>query len=302
LTFRRVEFPSEGATLRGRLYVREPSSSAAPVVVMTHGTSATITMAIDRYAEVLHRAGFAVLLYDHRKFGMSGGEPRQQINPWLQARGYRDAINFASTLPEIDSARVAIWDDSFSAAVTLLVGAIDSRVKAIVAQIPALGREPPPPDPDGSLFVALRETFLNGDVRGSPETTVGPLPVVSFDQLRTPSLLTPVSAFRWFIEYGGRHGTNWLNWVTRANPVTPVPYHAGLCAPFVKAPVLFVIAPEDEMPGANPSVARLAFDVVTSTKELYEIGGGHFGLLHYPSDLFDEASSVQCDFLLRHLA
>jgi hypothetical protein len=34
---------------------------------MTRGTSATITMAIDRYAEVLHEAGLAVLLY--RKYG-----------------------------------------------------------------------------------------------------------------------------------------------------------------------------------------------------------------------------------------
>src|SRR5215470_11611210 len=66
VTFRIVEFPSEGATLRGRLYGRGSKASPAPVVIMAHGTSATITMAIDRYAEVFHAAGFAVLLYDHR--------------------------------------------------------------------------------------------------------------------------------------------------------------------------------------------------------------------------------------------
>ena len=37
-------------------------------------------MVADRYAEVLYSVGFAILLYDHRNFGMSGGEPRQQIN------------------------------------------------------------------------------------------------------------------------------------------------------------------------------------------------------------------------------
>jgi len=299
--FRIVEFPSEDATLRGRLYSRTMSSRAASVVVMAHGTSATITMVADRYAEVLFNAGFVVLLYDHSGFGISGGEPRQQINPWIQARGYRDAITFAQTLPDVDADRVGIWGDSATAGSVILVGAVDSRVKAVVAQIPALGRQPPPPDPDGRLFAAVRDTFLNGDVSGSPETTVGPQPVVSFDQLGTPSVMTPISAYRWFIEYGGRHGTNWLNWVTRVNPTTPAPYHPGLCAAHIQAPILFMIAPEDEMPGANPAVSRQAFDNAPEPKELVEIDGGHFGLLHYPSGLFDQASSAQRDFLLRYL-
>jgi hypothetical protein len=300
VTFHIVEFPSEGATLRGRFYSREPASPS-PVVIMAHGTSATITMAIDRYAEVFHDAGLAVLLYDHRNFGMSGGEPRQEINPWIQARGYRDAISFVEALPEVDSSRIAIWGDSVTAASVMVVGAVDSRVKAIVAQIPSLGREPPPADSSGALFAGLRETLLTGDVSGSAETTVGPLPVVSFDQIGSPSFLTPISAFRWFIEYGGRHGTGWLNWATRVTPATPVPFHAGLCAPHISAPILFLIAPADEMPAANPAVSRQAFDAVPGPKELLEIAGGHFGLLHYPSALFDQASTVQRDFLILHL-
>ncbi len=91
--YRLVEFPSEGATLQGRFYYRENAPGAAPVVIMAHGTSATITMAIDHYPEVLHAAALCVLLYDHRNFGLSGGEPRQQINPWIQARGYRSALD-----------------------------------------------------------------------------------------------------------------------------------------------------------------------------------------------------------------
>ena len=78
--FEAVDFVSEGATLRGRFY--KPQRAAPfPVVVMTHGTTATITMAIDRYAEVFCRGGLGVLLYDHRNLGASEGEPRQEINP-----------------------------------------------------------------------------------------------------------------------------------------------------------------------------------------------------------------------------
>lgn len=152
MVFEVHEFPSEGALLRGRLY-RPLGARPRPVVVMTHGT-ATISMVTDRYAEVFQEAGLAVLLYDHRNFGDSGGEPRQEINPWVQARGYRDAITFVGSLDGIDSGAIAIWGDSYSAAEVLVVGAVDERVAAVVAQVPACGPELPPSDPDGSLFAA----------------------------------------------------------------------------------------------------------------------------------------------------
>jgi uncharacterized protein len=300
--FRVVEFQSEGATLRGRLYARPNSLKQSPVVIMAHGFSATINgMVADRYAEAFFEAGFAVLLYDHRNFGISDGEPRQQINKWIQARGYCDAINFVTTLSEIDATRIAIWGDSMSGAEVIVVGAIDSRVKAILAQVPACGDEPPPSDSDGTLFASIRDTLLNGDISGTPQTTTPPMPVVSFDQRDMPSLLAPLTAFRWFIEYGGRYGTKWENWATVVSPDTPAPFHPALCAPHIKVPLLLIIAYEDEMPGTNSNIARMVFDLASEPKQLHEMDGGHFGLLHYPSPLFERASNAQLVFLRRYL-
>jgi hypothetical protein len=62
-----------------------------------------------------------------------------------------------------------------------------------------------------------------------------------------------------------------------------------------------MIAPEDEMPGANPAVARAAYDNIPAEKKLIEIAGGHFGLLHYPSELFDRAADAQREFLSQAL-
>jgi hypothetical protein len=127
------------------------------------------------------------------------------------------------------------------------------------------------------------------------------MPVVSPDQLHSPSLLLPIQAFRWFIEYGGRHGTEWRNVATRVIPRTGAPFHAGIAAPRLRRPLLMLMAPDDEMPQANPDVVRAAFGAVPGPKRLVEIDGGHFGLLHQPSDLFDESSGVQRDFLLEIL-
>ena len=300
--FKIVEFQSENATLRGRLYIPPGISKNLPVVIMAHGFSATISgMVADKYAEEYCRAGFAVLLYDHRNFGISDGEPRQEINKWVQARGYRDAINFIITIPEIDISKIAIWGSSLSAAEALVVGAIDPRVKAIIAQVPAFGDQLPPEDPDDALFTSIRETFLNVNLDTLSEETTGPLPVVSFDQNGTPSALVELTAYRWFIEYGGRYDTKWQNTVTIVIKGTPVPLDVALCAPHIKAPILMVVANNDEMEGASSDIARKVFDMAPQPKKLVEMDGGHFGLLHYPSPLFDTSSEAQIDFLTRYL-
>ena len=296
-----VEFESEGAVLRGFLYGAVTGNPPFPVVVMAHGTSATIPMVTDRYAEAFAEAGVSALLYDHRNMGISGGEPRQEINPWVQSRGYRDAITFVSTIEDHDSSRIGVWGDSYSAGQVFLVAACDSRVKVVVAQCPVFGADPPDVDPTLEVFEAIRETFESGDVSGGPGDKTGPMPVVSSDQLGTPSLLQPIQAFRWFIDYGGRHGSGWQNHATRINPSNTAPFSPYLCAPYVSVPSLMLVAPADEMVHANPAVSRRAFDLLPGEKDWYDLEGGHFGLLYHPSDLFDEASTVQAAYLTKHL-
>jgi len=300
---RHVEFPSQGAILRGRLFLPSQAGDPPPIVVMAHGYSATATgMVADRYAEVFRRAGMAVLLYDHFGFGRSGGEPRQQIDHWLQMIGYRDAIDFVGSVPGIDGSRLALWGDSMSGACALATAGMDGRVRAIVAQVPALGDSPPPADRDGALFGAMARTYARALLDPATGPAGGPIPVVSSDQLRSPSALTPLTAYRWFIEYGARYGTGWQNSVTAASRNGAEPYHPGLCAARVRAPALFVIASHDEMPGASSTVARSVFERLPGPKELIELDGGHFGLLYHPGALFDQASSAECDFLVRCLA
>lgn len=296
-----VEFASEGATLRGLLF-RPDGVDRPAVVIMAHGTTATIRMVVDEYAEVFRRDGLAVLLYDHRNLGASDGEPRQEINPWIQCRGYMHAMDFVGSLGGVDADRIALWGDSYSGGEVLVVGAADPRVKAVVAQTPVCGSAPPVVEPSRAGFEAVRRSLRDGDVAGGPDVTVGPLPVVSADQLGTPSLLEPIQAYRWFVAHGGRHGSGWLNRVTRVVPDTPAPYDPVLCAPFLAPPTLMMVAPEDEMLHADHGVSRLAFDLMPEPKVWHDIAGGHFGLLYHPSALFDEATRIQSAFLRRWLA
>ncbi|WP_051849120.1 alpha/beta hydrolase [Thiomonas sp. FB-Cd] len=292
-----VEFQSEGATLRGFLITPDGHSGKLPLVVMAHGTSATIQMVAIEYAEAFAQAGIAALIYDHRSFGRSSGEPRREINPWVQCRGYRDALNFALELPQVNPNKLALWGDSYTGGQVVVISACDERPKVIVAQCPVFGPVAPSVPPSRPTMEKIQQTLQSGDIRGTPETTTGPIPVVSPSQLAYPSLLAPIQAFRWFIEYGGRPGSGWSNEVTRVIPPTPITYSPFLCAPYVQAKALFMVAPEDEMVHANYDVTRQAFDLIPTEKRWHDIRDGHFGLLYQPGDRFNEASRLQAEYL-----
>ena len=295
-----VAFQSQGSTLRGR-FLPAASGDPAACVVLAHGFSATMAMCLHRYAEAFNAAGFAVLSYDHRNLGSSDGEPRGEINPWVQARGYRDAVAFARSLEAVDADRVAIWGLSFSGLQVLVVGALIPGLAAILAQVPSCGAEMPGLEPGDAVLTTLRNTFESGNVAGTPETTEELLPVVSPDPVGLPSLLLPVQAYRWFIDYGGRHGSHWQNRASRVLPATPVPFHPYLTARYLTAPTLMLIGRDDEMARCNPLVQRAVFDEIRVAKQLVEIEGGHFGGLYHPSTAFDRAVGLEIAFLREHL-
>ena len=133
-----VEFDAEGMTLRGWHLRARRLAGAVPTIVMAHGFSAVKEMYLDRFAEAFAEAGLGALVFDHRSFGSSDGEPRQEIDPWQQVRDYRDAISYAQTLKRSDPDRIGIWGSSYSGGHVLVVGAIDRRVKCVSCQVPLI--------------------------------------------------------------------------------------------------------------------------------------------------------------------
>jgi len=133
-----VEFDAEGTTLRGWMF--KPGDSRAPLaaVVMSHGYNCIKELYLDKYADIFCQEGFVVLAYDHRNFGDSDGEPRQELDPWKQLRDYRHAITFLQTQSFVDPARIGIWGTSYAGGHVLVVAAIDKRVKCVVSQVPTV--------------------------------------------------------------------------------------------------------------------------------------------------------------------
>jgi pimeloyl-ACP methyl ester carboxylesterase len=289
-----VSFPGAAATIRGRLYTHD---EPRPAIVMTHGFSGTaFGMVVDDYAEVLHEAGFAVLLFDHEGFGRSDGE-QGVISRWLQLRGYEHAVAFVRSREGVDASRIVLWGDSFSGAVSVALAAFSPAIAGLVVQVPACGTVFGEADADGSQFTALAEFARSVD----PTTARlgGPHPVVALDRADVEPLLTDPSAAAWFGEYGRRPGSTWRNEARMASLRAPAPFTMSILAPHVACPSLWVVADDDAMPGAEPEVAREA--CAAAGGELMRIDGGHFGLLRERSTLFDTVSTAEVEFLRRTL-
>ena len=294
-----LEFVSEGSVLRGRLFTPD-GKNPSPGIVMAPGFSATSHFAVfERYATAIAAIGVAVFLFDYRGFGPSEGEPRHEINAWNQARDYRSAVEFLRSLDQVDRNRVGIWGVSSSTAVASVVAAADPTIAAVVLLVPAFGEELSPPDPDGTVFNKIGETVLNTDLDSLDRTVVGPLPVVSADQLHSPSLVQTLTAFRWFIESGGSFGTGWKNQATLARLTAPAPFDAQVCIPHISAPILMVVAREDEESDAD--VARDVFATASEPKQLLTVDGGHFGVLYPDTREYELSASTQQSFLQEHL-
>ena len=134
----RVSFNSGGVELVGYLYHAAGADGDAPCVVMGHGFSGTqdrLFVGAERFAG----AGFAVLTFDYRNFGESGGQPRQLVSIKGQLEDWRAAIRFARTLEGVDPERIALWGSSLGGGHVICVAAEDPRIAAVVAQIPFNG-------------------------------------------------------------------------------------------------------------------------------------------------------------------
>jgi uncharacterized protein len=107
-----------------------------PCIIMAPGFGLVRSARLPAYAERFCSAGFDVLLFDYRYFGVSGGEPRQLLSYTAQLEDWAAVVRHARTLPQIDPDKVLLWGTSFSGGHVLVTAARDPRIAAVVAQIP----------------------------------------------------------------------------------------------------------------------------------------------------------------------
>ncbi|MGO9384322.1 MAG: alpha/beta hydrolase [Mycobacterium sp.] len=296
-----IEFEGEGGvTLRGWFYPAEhtPTPGPAPVVVMAHGLTCVKEMHLDDFAAYFAEAGLNVLAYDHRNFGDSDGLPRQEVDPVLQYRDYRNAISYASTRPDVNAAKVGVWGSSFTGGHVLTVSSIDKRVKAAVSQVPFISgprtlSRAIRPDFIPHIREALNADRLHRFAGGEPTT----MPVIAADPTEQ-ALMPSTDTYEWFSKTAASRAPNWKNEVTVRSLELVTEYdpssYIGRIAP---TPLLMIVAEDDVV--APYMLALEAYEQAREPKRLLVVPGGHFDV--YTGKGFEVCALAAREHFIKHL-
>ncbi|OBI31410.1 hypothetical protein A5709_24530 [Mycobacterium sp. E1386] len=294
-----VLFESGGVRCAADLYRPAKAAGRLACVVMGHGGSATKRLGLPAYAEKFTAAGLAVLAFDYRHFGASGGEPRQVINVAEQQDDYRAAVRYARGRDDIDPRRIALWGTSLSGGHVLAVAATDPDIAAVVTQVPLI---------DGwHRGRGLRER-LSWDVtwRTLQFTVAAVRDVVGAKWGRGPYLVPvvadpgqtavfPEPEAKAAFEALGGEAVGWRN-ALAPRMLFALPRYRKGTAEKLRMPVLMCVGDHDLQ--ASPRFAvRIASRM--NNVELHRYPVGHFDV--YTGALFEAISSVQTEFLRRHL-
>ena len=189
---RSVDLWSDGTRLSGDLFYPAAVSpgKGLPAIVMSHGWGGLRSHLNEAYAPYFAAEGFVVLTIDYRGWGDSDGRivvlegapssVREIVDPWDQTEDIVNAIHFLEGEAMVDAGRIGYWGSSYSGGHAVWIAAHDDRVKAIVAQVPAM---------DSTEFVeampgGLTEAHRDDVRRARGEIPPAPVDAEPFGRLR----------------------------------------------------------------------------------------------------------------------
>lgn len=151
---------SEGTRLSAETFVsKENEQTKSPTLILSHGWGGQASL-LRAEAVAFALRGYFVVTFDYRGWGASDGrliateplppsdgktsiqvsarELREVVDPHDQLCDLMSAIHWVQGEDRADPERLGLWGTSYSGGHVVYAAAKDHRVKAIVAQVPAL--------------------------------------------------------------------------------------------------------------------------------------------------------------------
>ena len=299
VTSKEVTYFSDGVACYAKLFFPKGFSATGktPGVVLGQGWAGT-HFSIEKYGARFAERGLVAMAIDYRGWGSSDGfisqvqptvskgdaEPtrddkritntksdvtlkRTRLIPMKQVEDYRNAISYLQGEPGVDPERIGIWGSSFAGGNVIVTAALDSRVKAVVGQVPAISGKDSAVGP-----VPLRGKLLEDAIKrartgqgGEFETGFSARRMVDVE---TNQMVAEYRPFQYLKAVGDR-------------------------------PVLLIPAEKDELIN-NKANAYAAIEVLTGPKKLIEVPGiTHFEM--YINEAFEISSNAAASWFREHL-
>lgn len=131
----KVTFPNQATSMAGHLFTPPEVNRGEtyPALVVVHPFGGVKEQTAGIYARKMADKGYVTLAFDASHQGESGGFPRDTENPAERMEDIRCAIDYLTTLPEVDEDRIGILGVCAGGSYALGVAPTEMRAKAIAS-------------------------------------------------------------------------------------------------------------------------------------------------------------------------
>jgi len=292
VTTRETFFYSDGVRCYARLFYPKGFSNAGktPGIVLAHGWAA-VHFSIDKYGARFAERGLVAMVIDYSGWGLSDGFistadrdgtsdenrftrksaevviKRTRLIPLKQVEDIRNAISWLQGEAGVDPERIGIWGSSFAGGNVMVTAAKDARVKAVVAQVPAISGKNSAPGPVPMSARAQEDAVKRARTGQGAEFETG-FSTRRMVDLETNQMVAEYRPFHYVKDVGSR-------------------------------PVLFIVAEKEEL-FKNSDNAGAAMELLTGPKKLIVVPGvTHFEM--YINEAFEISSNAAAGWFRTHL-
>ena len=290
-----MTFPCQRVTCDGEIWL--PASRAdgkkPPVIVMAHGFGALRDWGLTPFAERFVKAGFAVVRFDYRGFGKSGGQPRRVVDGKAHVQDWLSALDAVAQRKDVDPQRIGIWGSSYSGGQVLVVGAErPQQVKAVSSQVPFVnglssGLQFPLKYQPVATWHALRDLL-----RGDDEEPVY-VPIIAPDAFAALICAECNEGYKKLVPAGQESQNKVAARVFLSLPF----WFPGDSAAKIQAPTLVIAAEKDGLIPVD-KVRQAARSLQHG--EYVELAGAHH-FSPYTGPVFEQVVARQTAFFVKHL-
>lgn len=121
-----------GIMLAADMYIPKNAGGKLAAIAVSGPFGAVKEQSSGLYAQTLAERGFLTIAFDPSYTGESGGQPRYVASPDINTEDFCAAVDFLSTLDDVDSERIGILGICGWGGMALNAAAMDTRIKATV--------------------------------------------------------------------------------------------------------------------------------------------------------------------------
>ncbi|HEY9282234.1 MAG TPA: CocE/NonD family hydrolase [Pyrinomonadaceae bacterium] len=284
---RKVSFKSDGTKIVADLYIPEGLSGTAPALPILGPMTFVKEQAPTEYAKRLAERGYVALAFDPRYHGESAGEPRRWENPRAKVADARAAVDYLTTLPEVDAGRIAALAICQGSSEMIRAAADDERIR-VLATVAGQYR-----DREGDVEWLKEEELAIRLTRGERakakyETSGEVEYVPAVDPERTDVGMPGKMVWDWYHKWAER-GV-WENRYAVMSDADLLSYESRTAAERLRKPYLMIHSDECFL----PAVARRHFELVPGAdkKLLWENPNQHFQYYDDPAVIDKAVESI----------